>query len=98
MVVCSKNLQVLEKSMIFRAFHGMSSFLQLLAAMFIEMPKHCSLFERLQVLAKSMSFRAFSRNEALSAEKFIKRQRHGSLFQKLQSSDQIHDFSCFFTK
>ena len=76
----------------------MSSFLQLFAAMFIQMPKHGSLFERLQVLAKSMIFRAFSQNEARFAEKFIEMQRHGSLFQKLQSFDQIDDFSCFFTK
>ena len=76
----------------------MSRFLQVFAAMFIEMAKHCSLFERLQVLAKSMSFRAFSRNEALSAEKFTEMQSHGSLFQKLQSFDQIDDFSCFSSK
>ena len=61
--------------------------MQLFAAMFIEMPKHCSLFDRLQVLAKSMIFRPFSRNEALFAEKFIEMQRHGSLIQKLQSFD-----------
>ena len=76
----------------------MSSFLQLFAAMFIEMPKHGSLFERLQVFPKSMIFPAFSRNEALFAENFIEMQRHASLFQKLQSFDQIDDFSCFFTK
>ena len=76
----------------------MSGFLQLFAVLFIEMPKHGSLFERLQVLAKSTNFRAFSRNEAPFAEKFIEMQRHDSLFQKLQSFDQIDDLSCFFPK
>ena len=76
----------------------MSSFLQLFASTFIEMPKHGSLFERLEVLAKSMIFRVFSGNEALFPEKSIEMERHGSLFQNLQSFDQIDDFSCLFTK
>ena len=48
-----------------------------------------------------MSFRAFSRNEAVFAtvcRKVYRNAKTWQFFRKVASFDQIHEFSCFFTK
>ena len=82
-------------------FHEMNYFFQPFPQKFIEMQKHGSLFEKLQVLTKSMIFRAFLRNELLFPTFSLKVNRNAKTWQfvrKVASFDQIHDFSCFFTK
>ena len=62
-----EELQVLAKSMIFRAFSRNEPFFQLFSEKMTKTPKHGSFVEKLQVLGKSRIFRAFGRNESLFA-------------------------------
>ena len=89
---------MLAKSMV---FHEMRKFLQFSSKKFIETSKDGSFYEKCQVFRKCMSFRAFSRNEPLFPTFSLKVYQNTKTWQfvrKTTSFDEIHDFSCFFTK